>query len=88
MFTNTFNPPDRIATPGVCQQLLQLEDYYLQKQLCFGFLTLRGQLSQICDVYMHLVKLIIAFRGPFMETYIIRYVLHDFRNSLVPFSHV
>jgi len=29
MFTNTFNPPDRIATPGMCQQLLQLEDYHL-----------------------------------------------------------
>ena len=32
--------------------------YWLKGQnVCSGALTLRGQLSQICDIYMHLVKL-------------------------------
>jgi len=53
------------------------------QSLCIK-LTLKGQVSQICDIYMHLVKLtfwqsgklqfMLIDRTVFLQTYIIRYV--------------
>jgi len=58
------------------------------KSLCIK-LTLKGQVSQICDVHMHLVKLtywqsgklqfVFINRTFFMQTYIIRYVYYDLK---------
>ena len=54
-------------------------------------LTLKGQVSQICDVYMHSAKLtfwqsgklqfVFINRTFFMQTCIIRYVCHDLLSS-------
>ena len=62
---------------------------------CTGVINLRGQLSQICDVYVQLVKLtfdrIASFHlclliGPFYANLNHQMLYHDFRNCLVLYS--